>query len=239
MKFLDLSLSSAAANLACDEALLAFCMRHDPEEILRIWEPTEACVVLGQSNRVRTEVDQPACQARGIPILRRCTGGGTVVQLPGCLNYTLVLGMDRSPGLATVTRTNDWIMEIHRSLVSALLGEPVQVQGITDLTWRNRKFCGNAQRRGRRHVLFHGCFLLAADLEIMGKLLPLPSHRPTYRRERGHLDFLINLPVPGVELRAALRSAWHADLEFTSIPWEEVDRLERDRYGNDAWNFKL
>jgi hypothetical protein len=73
----------------------------------------------------------------------------------------------------------------------------------------------------------------------MGELLPLPTHRPAYRCERSHRDFLTNLPVAVGELRAALRRVWKADVEFTAIPWADIGRLERDRYGNDAWNFKL
>ena len=48
-------------------------------------------MVVGYANQVEVEVNVPACTARGIPILRRCSGGGTVVQGPGCLNYAVVL----------------------------------------------------------------------------------------------------------------------------------------------------
>ena len=86
MRHLDLTIPSPAENLACDEALLDWCESGDGVECLRFWESPEPFVVVGYANKVETEVNVAACEARKIPILRRCSGGGTVVQGPGCLN---------------------------------------------------------------------------------------------------------------------------------------------------------
>ncbi|MEI9961799.1 MAG: hypothetical protein WDM76_11890 [Limisphaerales bacterium] len=91
MKHLDLTLPSPAENLACDEALLDWCEENPNEEILRFWESPENFIVVGYANKIATEVNIPACKSKKIPIFRRCSGGGTVVQGPGCLNYALIL----------------------------------------------------------------------------------------------------------------------------------------------------
>jgi lipoate-protein ligase A len=78
MKLLDLTLLSTAENLACDEALLDAAEAGTGDEVLRFWEPREHFVVVGYANKVATEVNVAACETRGIPILRRCSGGGTV-----------------------------------------------------------------------------------------------------------------------------------------------------------------
>src|ERR1041384_3554800 len=91
MKLLDLTLPTPAENLACDEALLDACEGGAADEVLRFWESSTPFVVVGYGNKVAREVNVAACEARGIPILRRCSGGGTVVQGPGCLSYALVL----------------------------------------------------------------------------------------------------------------------------------------------------
>ena len=80
MKLLDLTLASPAENLACDESLLDWCENAAEEEILRFWEPRDYFVVVGYANKLATEVNVAACEARGIPVLRRCSGGGTVSQ---------------------------------------------------------------------------------------------------------------------------------------------------------------
>ncbi len=91
MKHLDLTLPSPAENLACDEALLDWREENGGEEILRFWESPETFVVVGYANKIATEVNVENCRAKQIPIFRRCSGGGTVLQGAGCLNYALIL----------------------------------------------------------------------------------------------------------------------------------------------------
>jgi len=91
MQLLDLTFPTPQENLACDEALLEMCERGYDREILRFWEPSSLFVVLGYSNPVSTEVDHEACRTAGVPILRRYSGGGTVLQGSGCFDYALVL----------------------------------------------------------------------------------------------------------------------------------------------------
>src|SRR5450432_4760006 len=114
MKLLDLSLPTPAENLACDEALLDWGEEESGGEILRFWEPREYFVVVGYANKVSSEANVPACGAEGIPILRRCSGGGTVLQGPGCLNYSLALKTDGRPEVETIPITNHYIMTQHR-----------------------------------------------------------------------------------------------------------------------------
>src|SRR2546427_11753156 len=103
MKFLDQTFATAAENVACDEALLLWREEAGGAEILRVWEAREHFVVLGRGNKAAMEVNLPACRERGIPILRRCSGGGAGLQGPGCLNYSLVLHIPSRPALGSIT----------------------------------------------------------------------------------------------------------------------------------------
>jgi lipoate-protein ligase A len=88
MKWIDLSLPTPEENLACDEALLDLCEDEGREgEVLRLWETRQPFVVLGHANRTRDEVHVDACRRNGIPILRRASGGGAVLQGPGNAQY--------------------------------------------------------------------------------------------------------------------------------------------------------
>jgi lipoate-protein ligase A len=157
MHCLDATLPSPAANLACDEALLDACEGDSGAEVLRFWEPREYFVVAGFSNAVAREADLEACRRSGVRVLRRCSGGGTVLQGPGCLNYSLVLKIASRPELETIPAANRHIMGRHREALSAALGRQVEVCGVTDLAISGRKFSGNSQRRKRRALLFHCC----------------------------------------------------------------------------------
>jgi lipoate-protein ligase A len=236
MKYLDLTLAAPSANLACDEALLDDCDAGPGAEMLRFWEPRHYFVVLGYGNRAELEVNLAACREENIGVYRRCSGGGTVLQGPGCLNYSLVLNMEENPALQTIASAGHYIMERQRSAVEGVLGRAVSVSGITDLSLEGRKFSGNAQRRKRRALLFHGVFLLGFDISMMAKLLPMPSRQPDYRQDRPHTEFLTNLDVPGSVLKSALREAWGAEEPAVEAP---VPAALSQKYASEEWNRKF
>ena len=239
MNLIDLTLSTPAENLAADEALLDACEDGRQSAVLRFWESPECFVVVGYSNHVATEVNVEACQARGVPILRRCTGGGTVVQGPGCLNYALVLPIDRDPSLQGVVETNRYIMGRQRAALTRALGQPVTFDGHTDLALNGRKFSGNSQRRKKTHLLFHGTFLLDFDLGLISELLCHPSREPGYRARRAHGDFVTNLHRAAATIKEALCEAWTAREPLPAVPRERIDQLVADKYATAEWTWKF
>jgi lipoate-protein ligase A len=237
MHYLDLTLPSPAANLACDEALLDACEEESGPEVLRFWEPREYFVVAGFSNVVAREANLEACRRAGVGVFRRCSGGGTVLQGPGCLNYSLVLKLAGRPELETIPAANRHIMARHRDALSALLGSAVEVRGWTDLALGGLKFSGNAQRRKRRALIFHGTFLLRFDLGLMEIFLTMPSREPDYRQGRAHSHFLTNLNAPAPAIKATLRQAWGAATALGTAP--DCRRLVAEKYSRDEWNLKF
>lgn len=240
MKYLDLTLPDPASNLACDEALLQLCESMEQDSVLRIWEPRTHFAVVGYSNKVASEVDLAACKAMGIPVLRRCTGGGTVLQGPGCLNFALVCSeRDGADGWGDVAASYRFVLARHRRLFETLLARTVEIQGISDLAIDGWKFSGNAQHRRRRAVLFHGSFLLDLNTSIVEQCLRMPSKRPAYRGNRRHGDFIKNLLLDSNAVRRALQEEWQADKLLSDVPRQTIDSLVRDRYARDEWNFKF
>ena len=239
MKFLDLTFPTPAENLACDEALLDWCEELDGGNILRFWEPLEHFVVVGYANKIYSEVNAAACKENQVPILRRCSGGGTVVQGPGCLNYSLILRMDAGGPLAGINSANRFIMERNRAALETVLQRPVEISGHTDLALDGSKFSGNAQRRKRNFLLFHGTFLLRFNLSLIEKILPLPSSQPDYRQNRAHSKFLTNLDSPADAVKLALRDIWQADEPLDTPPGKSILSLARNKYVTEAWNFKF
>ncbi len=239
MKLCDLTLGTPEENLACDEALLDFCEAGLSDELLRLWALPQYFVVLGYANRAATEVNLPYCEQLTIPVLRRCTGGGTVLQGPGVLNYSLILRIADSGPCHSIPATNRFILERHRDALAKLILAPVEARGQTDLAIGGLKCAGNAQRRRRRFLLFHGSFLLHLDVGLLEKVLPLPSRQPDYRMNRSHPDFLINLNLPDHALKAALAKAWNAAKPLDLIPFDQIERLTREKYALDEWNLKF
>ncbi len=237
MYCLDLTLPSPAANLACDEVLLDACEEDSGAEVLRFWEPRDYFAVAGFSNAAALEINLEACRQAGVGVFRRCSGGGTVLQGPGCLNYALALKIAGRPELETIPAANRHIMGRHREALSAVSRRAVEVRGLTDLAIGGLKFSGNAQRRKRRALIFHGTFLLRFDLSLMEKFLTMPSRQPDYRLGRAHAHFLTNLVVPAPAIKTALRDAWLAKAELGAVP--DCRRLVAEKYSRDEWNLKF
>lgn len=239
MRCLNCTFDSPEANLAADEALLDAAEAGESGEVLRFWESPDYFVTLGYTNKIASEVDEAACRARDIPILRRVSGGGTVLQGPGSFNYAVILDSESRPELQSVTGANTSIMARQRDTLSALLDSSVEVSGHTDLALRGRKFSGNAQRRKRRFLLFHGTLLLDFDLDLLPAVLYLPPIRPQYRADRAHIEFVTNIGLERNALKAALQSAWNATDSTVEIPHERIEGLIEERYGNSDWTRKF
>jgi lipoate-protein ligase A len=196
--------------------------------------------VLGYGKKFESEVFREGCAELDIPILRRSSGGGTVLQGPGSLNYTLVLPISNDSELESITGANRFIMERNRNALAALTDFPITIQGCTDLTVHSQKFSGNAQRRKKRCLLFHGAFLLDFELELINRTLRLPVQQPEYRAHRSHSEFLTNLPLDRAKVRDALIGEWNGTSIVETTTSNNVlivtNDLARSRYSSTEWN---
>lgn len=167
-------------------------------ESLWFWELEQRTVVLGRSGKIAADVNVAACSQDRVPCLRRDSGGGAVLLGKGCLNYTLILDLERRPELRDVENSFRLIVEAVAG-ATGIVG--AKAEG-SDLTLDRRKFGGSSQRRLRRTVLHHGTILYAFELGEIGRYLNEPGRQPGYRQCRTHAEFLRNAPLePGFSAR--------------------------------------
>ncbi|MXY23973.1 MAG: lipoate--protein ligase family protein [Acidobacteria bacterium] len=167
-------------------------------EHLLIWEAAHPTVVLPRNGSADAWAYVDACAARGVPILRRESGGGAVVLGPGCLNFALILSLDARPALADVAGSYETLLG---AVVNALAIPAVTIQS-TDLALGNLKFAGHAQRRLRNTLLHHGTILYGFDLDLIDAVLPEPPQHPAWRGSRQHREFITNVPLHRADLMA-------------------------------------
>lgn len=239
MKLLNLTLPTTTENLAFDEALLEQAEASDDATgVLRLWESREVAVIVGRSSRVEIEVHRDLCEQRSIPILRRASGGASVVIGPGCLMYSVVLSYESHPELRALDAAHCFVL----GKVAAALGrltEGIELLGTSDLTLHNRKFSGNSLRCKRTHFLYHGTLLYDFPLKLIGQCLRTPPRQPDYRDQRSHDEFITNLDLPVDSLRAALIEEWGASELLGTWSRDRVEQLTRERYSNADWNYRL
>ncbi|MEM8944106.1 MAG: lipoate--protein ligase family protein [Planctomycetota bacterium] len=240
MQNLQLTLDRVAENLALDEALLDAAEANEiKSDVLRLWELPTYCVVLGRSSSAEIEVDLASCREDAVPVLRRASGGGTIVAGPGCMMYTLVLSLNEDCESPPIDQTHRFVLE---KVSAALTTSNFQVYpaGISDLAGRFavtaplQKFSGNAMRLKRRHLLYHGTLLYDFDLSRISRWLAKPTRVPQYRSERAHADFVTNLPFDRSVLTQRLLTCWQAEQPLTDWPRQATTKITNAKYGEGA-----
>jgi len=196
MQLRDISFSTPQENISFDEVLWRLAEKQGCGEYLRFWESSQIFIVMGLIGRAQIDVHSSNAQEDNIPVLRRSTGGGTVVQGPGCLNYSLILSKQKYPQLNDLRQSYAWIST---KVIEALhqAGVEAYFRPASDLATGlgEKKFSGNAQRRGKYYILHHGTILYNFDLSLMSRYLNIPDQMPEYRKYRAHTDFVTNIPM--------------------------------------------
>jgi lipoate-protein ligase A len=193
----------------------------------------------GNRRHTSSDIDEIACAHEGIEILRRYSGGGTVLQGPGCLNYALILKTTPGPPLSSITGTTRYVLQRNARALRPLLRKEITPMGDSDLTAGGLKFSGNAQRRLGHAVLFHGTLLLNFDIPLTGRYLRIPDKQPAYREHRGHEDFMGNIRIEATEVKQALREEWGAAEKHPGVTAGELQDLIDRKYGRRDWVFRM
>lgn len=246
MHLLQNTLATPERNLAFDDALIVAADSHGSDtsgqnpnerEVLRLWEAQSPFIVLGRSSKIDDEVDRQKANAAGIPVLRRISGGATILAAPGCMFYTVLLSLETKPHLRMLDEAHRFVMG--RILTAVQKFKPsAELLGTCDLVIGERKTSGNALRVGRSWLLYHGTLLLDMDLSLVAEFLKHPPREPDYRSGRSHSEFLTNLNIPTEELQQSLTEVWEAEVgEHCQLPTQElVQQLVDEKYGLESWN---
>lgn len=158
----------------------------------RVFVPESYSVVLGSGNEATREVNVEACRGRGIEILRRYGGGGTVVLYPGCVVLSLGCWVKDQFSNSLYFRM------INQAVISSLaeiwpgLSELSQA-GISDIVIGDKKIAGTSLFRSRNYLLYQASVLVNLDSSLIESVLTHPSKEPGYRKGRTHSDFLTGI----------------------------------------------
>jgi lipoate---protein ligase len=193
LEVLHRSAPTVAQNLMIDDTL-SRTVWDTGRRLLRFWWGGPPAVVIGFSEQPDQVVDQSECLRLGVDVLKRATGGGSVLQTCGVFNYSLVI-----PAPGSIDPINAFRLgtDLIRAILASfgLIGTP---EGTSDVAVGGRKISGNAQARRRGAILVHGTLLVDFDFDLAEKVLRHPSREPAYRRSRSHRDFMVTLRELGV-----------------------------------------
>lgn len=170
-------------------------------------------VVLGISGKPHQLVDVRRALDDGLRVIKRFSGGGTVIVDRDTQFVTLVMNAAAVPDLALFPRQiMDWTGSLYGGRPHGVFADvPGWQLRENDYVIGERKVGGNAQSISKDRWLHHTSFLWDFREETM-KYLTNPAKQPRYRANRSHSDFLAPLKTYLPD-RNALATRMEAALE--------------------------
>ena len=233
-----------AHDLAFEAWMLDRAAEGQPSVLLTSWPGP--VVVLGYAQNPR-EANLELCRARGIPVLRRLTGGTGVVH-QGDLGVSLALPASHPWARGGVTNLYGRFLDILEPALRAC-GSTVErkqdpprasrirspicfLDQLSDtLLVDGRKAVGCAQTRRRGAVLIHAAVLLDLDANLVAEVFRVPPES---------VESGLAPAVPGGDARtvgrlAASRLAVALDLESAESPCPPVPPNYLEPYSDSRW----
>jgi len=151
-------------------------------------------VVMGLSGKLDELVHVERARADSVAVLRRFSGGGTVVLNAGSLWFTIVTS---EPVCAPFPKD---VMRWVGAVYAKALGGHVDARTLdNDLVVGGAKVAGHAQGISGGRWVHHTSLLWTLTAQQMS-YLKLPARRPAYRGDRDHMEFVagVSALAPGL-----------------------------------------
>ena len=167
-------------NMAKDHALIHGISRAELLPALRIYRWIEPTVTIGYSQNVNDAVNRDYCNRKNIPIIRRESGGGSVLHhMELTYSFTIRLNSGLIP-----QSVDESFQKIVSPIINALkmLIDGVEYRYVNDIVINKRKISGSAQIRRYGVVQQHGTIVIDIDDEILESAI---FHDENKLRHRG------------------------------------------------------
>jgi lipoate---protein ligase len=151
-------------------------------------EGSTPAIVMGISGKKEELIDLCKASKDGIPLIKRFSGGGTVIIDEDTLFVTFI----SEKGLHNFPAYPEPIMKWTEGIYTQVFQHPEFALKENDYVIGSRKIGGNAQYIKKDRWLHHTSFLWDYKKENMQYLLH-PKKTPTYRLERPHDEFLCRI----------------------------------------------
>jgi lipoyltransferase/lipoate-protein ligase len=245
---------NAFMNMAIDEAIMKARIENHAQNTLRFycWKPS--AVSIGRFQNIEKEVQLDNCRKRGVDVVRRITGGGTVYHdIEDEITFSVVANKKdlEAPDITAV------YAKIYAGLAEAvkILGlradfNKGNVKTCPNLMVKGKKISGSAQSHKKGVVLQHGTLLVDVDLKKMFTSLRVPWARTCMEvvgvaeRKITSIKKELGRHVSLEEVKEALATGFQKALniklvkgELTLYEKELSEKLFKEKYATDNWNF--
>lgn len=236
-----------ARQMAIDEAILNSAINGLSENTIRFYTWRPSAISIGFFQSMKEEVDVDVAKKSGVDLVRRYTGGGAVFHQHE-LTYSLLISEKDLP--SDIIKSYEHIC---RGIILGLadLGVTASFSPINDIIVGAKKISGNAQTRKGGYLLQHGTILLDIDVEKMFSLLLVPDEKMKDKLIKNVKERVTSLYLETGKnyeedfLEQVFLSSFSKALgfipatgELSNHELEEAEKLLKEKYENDSWNYK-
>lgn len=251
----------AATNMAIDEVIL---LRQEscPQPTLRLYDWSHPAFSFGYFQKIAREIDVEGCGTQGVELVRRMTGGGTVVH-GWDVTYSIVVPHGNGAIPSDISASYCWIANrllngFHQIDVPAILqGSKSETSDVGpntclanpaehDVMLDGRKIAGLSQRRNRIGGVYQG--YIALDMPPP-EILTLASKSPDYQKTLTEKSSAINLNQLSPKNRKQIEDSVitgfkevpQIHLVASNLSTEElhaVKSLSQSKYSTAEWTYR-
>ena len=159
-----------------------------------LWIPDKSYIVLGASNNAKDAVVEETTVRDNIVVLKRRTGGQTVMLTPNNIIISAVITDEN------VMKPKDVFIRFNDHIMGAIAkNHTVQfsTRGISDIAMGEKKILGSSMYRGKGKLFYHAVLNFNEPSTTFQKYLKHPSNEPDYRKGRQHHEFVTSLKETG------------------------------------------
>ena len=246
IRIIDAGRVSALRSQAIYHAL-AYAKHPETPDTIVLCEPTQPYVCTGFFQPPAKEVNLKRCAELGIPVIRRETGGGTVLIDEGQMFVQWIFQPANLPA-----RTDERFVLFCESLIRTYraFGIKAAFRAPNDVQVRGRKIVGTGAAAIGEAQVVTGNFIFEFDFERMADLLKVPDERfrqhylegmkrymSSFREELGHLPERAEVKERYLEQTAELLGRPLQRAAFGESEKQKIAELEQ-RLADPKWVFE-
>lgn len=235
--YIETGCTDSCFNLAFEEYILTHKTSGD---WLMLWQNANT-IVIGLNQNTAEEVNPEFIKTHHTTIVRRQTGGGAVYHDLGNLNYSFITD--------TQELGSQSIFQFTAPVCAALktMGIEATASGRNDITIREQKISGAAQRIYKERILHHGTLLFDSNLDMVSealKVTPEKFQSKSVKSVRSRVTNIRNFLTEEMSindfwqrLRTELTSGGAMSASLTEEELCEIRALAETKYRSWDWTW--
>ncbi|MCS6821685.1 MAG: lipoate--protein ligase [Microscillaceae bacterium] len=242
MLFIDnQNITDPRINLALEEYIVR---NFEAEQDYILFYINQPSLIIGKHQNTIEEINQEYVKQKGIIVVRRISGGGTVYHDLGNLNFSFLTKYDSS-------KVNNFA-HFTQPIVEALrrLGVPAEMTGRNDIVAEGRKISGNAQFSTMHKMFSHGTLLFNSEIDEIVNALQVKADKieskgiKSVRSRVANISEFLKQPMTMQEFKNyLLESIFQTTIDkipqriITDEEWKAIHRLSAEKYQTWEWNY--